>query len=81
MSHLSFLILAFYTNFCVIKIDRSDNSVWLQALGFQNLAKLTIFNQLLSIQNVNIARFARNVESDIFGDFETLCSMQREKDK
>ena len=32
---------------------------------FENPAKLTvfgIFNELLSIQNVNVARFARNVE-------------------
>ena len=26
----------------------------------------------MSIQNVNIARFARNVECDFFGDFQTL---------
>ena len=42
----------------------------------QNLANLNIFgifNELLSIQNVNVARFARNVEWDIFGDFQTLC--------
>ena len=28
-----------------------------------------IFNQLLSTQNVNVARFARNVECDFFGRF------------
>ena len=35
----------------------------------QNLANLNIFgifNELLSIQNVNVARFARNVECDFF---------------
>ena len=28
-----------------------------------------IFNELLSTQNVNVARFARNVECDFFGRF------------
>ena len=32
-----------------------------------------IFNELLSTQNVNVARFARNVECDFFCDFQTLC--------
>ena len=46
-----------------------------QASGFQKLAKLKIFdsyNLVLSIQNVNAARFARNVECDFLGDFQTL---------
>ena len=39
---------------------------------WSKFAKLTffdIFYELLSIQNVNVARFARNVEWDILGDF------------
>ena len=51
MSHLNYSILAFSTNFGPTKIDLSGNSVWLQALGFQKLAKLSIFNELLSTQN------------------------------
>ena len=39
ISHSNFLILAFSTNFCTIKIDLSGNTVWPQALGFQKLAK------------------------------------------
>ena len=42
---------------------------------FQKLAKQTIFgilNKLLSTQNVNGARFARNVECGFFCDFQTL---------
>ena len=42
--------------------------------GFQKVAKMEhfgIFNQLLSTQNVNVARFARNVERDFFWDFQT----------
>ena len=31
-------------------------------------------NFSMSIQNVNVARFARNVEWDFFCDFQTLCS-------
>ena len=43
---------------------------------FKNSPKWTIFgifNELLSNQNVNVARFARNVEWDLFYDFQTLC--------
>ena len=74
-AHLNFWILVFSTNFCPIKNYLSGNTIWPQALGFQKLAKLTVFailNELLSIQNVNVARFARNVECDFLGDFQTL---------
>ena len=43
---------------------------------FKNSPKWTIFgifNQLLSTQNVNVARFARNVEWDFFCEFQTPC--------
>ena len=69
MSHLDFLILAFSTNFCSIESDLSGNTVWPQALGFQNSPKQSIFgtfNKLLSTQNVNVARFARNVVMRLF---------------
>ena len=32
-----------------------------------------LFNQLLSTQNVNVARFARNIQCDFFCDFQTPC--------
>ena len=32
-----------------------------------------ILNELLSTQDINVARFARNVECDFFGDFRTMC--------
>ena len=32
------------------------------------------FNELFSTQNVNVARFARNVECDFLDDFQTLCT-------
>ena len=35
MSHLTFSILVFFTNFCPIKIDLSGNTTWPQASGFQ----------------------------------------------
>ena len=77
MSHLSVSIWAFSTNFCPFKIDLSGNTVWPSKLQiFKNSPKLTtfgIFNQLLSTQNVNVARFARNVEWDFFCDFQTPC--------
>ena len=40
---------------------------------FKNLPKWIIFgilNQLLSTQNVNVARFARNIECDFFCDLD-----------
>ena len=46
---------------------------------FKNSPKWTIFgifNQLLSTQNVNVARLARNVEWDFFCDFQTPCKDQ-----
>ena len=45
---------------------------------FKNSPKLTIFgifNELLSTQNVNVARYARNVECDFFYDFQTLWNV------
>ena len=54
----------------------SGNTFWPQASGFQKLSKLAffgIFNELLSSQNVNVARFARNIECDFLGNFQTLC--------
>ena len=36
------------------------------------------FNQLLSTQNVNVARFARNVKNEtFFYDFQTLCIFKK----
>ena len=37
------------------------------------------FNELLSTQNVNVARFARNIECDFFCDFQTLCGWKKKK--
>ena len=39
----------------------------------RKLAIFVIFDKLLSTQNVNVARFARYVESDFGDDFPTLC--------
>ena len=71
-------------NYDMINKFQSGNSVWTKASGLKKVAKLTIFgifDKHLSTLNVKVARSALNVEWDIFGDFETLCSMQREKDK
>ena len=40
LSHLSFSILTFSTNFCPIKIDQSGNAVWSIASDFQKLVKI-----------------------------------------
>ena len=41
-----------------------------------NWTTFGIFNELLSTQNVNVARIARNVEWDFFCDFQTPWGMQ-----
>ena len=43
MSHLNFLIFAFFINFCPVKIDISGNTPCPQSSGFQKVAKMTIF--------------------------------------
>ena len=76
MSDLSFSILAFSTNFFPIKIDLSGNTVWPQASDFQKLAKMDQFwhfKLTFVTQNVNVARFALNVDWDFFCDFQLLC--------
>ena len=48
----------------------------------QNVAyALDIFNELLGTQNVNVARFARNVECDFLSDFQTLWARAEMKGK
>ena len=57
-----FRIWVFSTIFCTIEIDLSGTP---PVSGFQKLAKLTnfgIINELLTTSNVNVARFARNLE-------------------
>ena len=75
-SHWNFSILVFSTNFCPIESDMSVNTVWLQASGYQKLAKITLFEFLISFlatPNVNVARLACNVEWDFLNDFQALC--------
>ena len=77
MSHLIFLFWHFSPSFVVLKLtclvtlfDRK-----LQVLkNSPNWTIFGIFNELLSTRNVNVARFARNVEWDFLGDFQTLCT-------
>ena len=76
MSHLNFRILSFSTNFWPNKNDLSGNNVC-KLKVFKKTPKSTIFgifNELLSTQNVNVARFARKVEWDFFCDFQTPWS-------
>ena len=51
-----------------IKSDLSGNTVFKNAVNWTNVGT---FNEY-STQNVNVARFARNVECDFFFDFQTL---------
>ena len=71
MLHLNIRFLK-CTNFCLIKIDQSDNTVWPQ--DFQKLAKMNHFWHFWLTfvhSNVNVTRFACNVEWDLFRDFQT----------
>ena len=83
--NVAFQFWHFSTNFWPIKTDMSGNSVWPKASDFQKLVKLTIFgifDDLLSTQNVNVARFARNVEWDFFVWFSnTLKYLQDSRQK
>ena len=73
MSHLSW-ILAFSINFChILKVTCLVTLFDHKLQVFKISSKWTIFgifNELLSTQNVNVARFARNVEWDFFCDFK-----------
>ena len=40
MSHLNFLIWAFFTNFRPIKIELSGNTVYTKAIGFEKVAQM-----------------------------------------
>ena len=72
---LNFLILAFFTTFVLLRLTYLVTLFGRKFQVFKKSPKLTIFgifNQFLSTQNVNVARFARNVECDFLGDFQTL---------
>ena len=62
--------------------SETADAAWLCTV-FENLPKCLafrfpnfdgIFHELLSTENVYVARFARNFEWDFFGDFQTLCT-------
>ena len=54
--NVAFWILAFTINFCQITIDLSGNTVWLQDLGYQKLAKIDHFwHFLLTFVSQNVA--------------------------
>ena len=72
-------ILAFSTNFCPFKTDLSGNTVWPQASVFKNLSNFWHFYELLSTQNVNVARFARIVECDFLGRFLNTMKVHLDK--
>ena len=76
MSYLTYLIFAFSTTFCPMKIDCLATLFDRKLLVSKNSPKwiiFGIFHQLLATKNVNVARFARNVEWDFFCEFQTLC--------
>ena len=73
MSHMIFLILAFSTNFfvlleltCLVTLFNQKFQVFKKSPSSPIFG---IFIELLSTQNVKVARFARKVEWDFFSDF------------
>ena len=74
MSHLNFSISAFPPIFDLFKLTCLVTLFDRKHQFFKKSPKWTIcgiFNELSSTQNVNVARFARNVEWDFFCDFQT----------
>ena len=70
-----FFNCGFSFHFCFLILTCRVTLFDCKLLVYQKLAKLTflgIFDAIWSTQNVNVARFARNVEWDYFYDFETL---------
>ena len=77
MSHLNFEFWHFPLIFDQLKMTCLGTLLDRNFQVFKNSSNWTIFgifNELLAIQNVNVARFARNVECDFFCDFQTLCT-------
>ena len=78
MSYLTYVTFAFFPLiFAQLKVTCLVTLFDRKLQAFKKSPKLTIFgifNELLSTQNVNVARFARNVEWDFFCDFQTLCN-------
>ena len=74
MSHFSFSILTFSTNFCNIKNDLSGNNVWPQvsSRNWRFLASCMNFCPLK-------IRSQCNVKWDFFCDFQTLCASMHVK--
>ena len=76
MSHLNFSVLA-SSIFVLLKltclVTLCDHRLQVDK-NTRNWTIFGIFNELLSTKNVNVARFARNVECDFFGRFLTLWS-------
>ena len=73
MSHFSNIILASSTNVFPIESDLSGNTL----SQTRQIGLFGIFKELLSTHNVNVARFARNVECDFFCDFQPLCEAEK----
>ena len=75
MSHFEILDFGIFQQFFVLRKLTCLVTLFDRKLQvFKNSPKWTIFgifNEFLSTQNVNVARFARNVEWDIFYDFQT----------
>ena len=67
-TYFSNMYLNFRAKIICLKITKktcpAGNTVCMQVSNFQKFAKLTIygtFKELLSTQNVNVARYARNI--------------------
>ena len=61
----------FPTIFLPIEIDK--HCLAIRFSKTRQIDYFWLFNELLTTLNVNVARFARNAEWDILGDFQTLC--------
>ena len=73
-------VLKFCRIWKMLKVTVFGNYSKCCILFFFKAPNWTFFSIFLLTQNVNVARFARNVEFDFLGDFQTLCTVCRSRE-
>ena len=71
----------FYDNLITVFENYPKCRIWFFDFWHFRLDQFGIFIELLSIQNVNVARFARNVDWYFFCDFQTQCLLSKMQTK
>ena len=75
MSHLNFRIFLLLKLTCLVTLFDCKLQIFKNGQKFNTYG---IFNELLSTQNVIVARFARNIKNETFlGIFKPLCIVNK----